>query len=385
MKTFTAEGPDEHALLDAVGKFYAAALDPAAWEDAVATLGRLVGADSGLLQVTRLPLAQVAYVGFGIDPERARTYLEHFAAVDLYLPAARARVEPGDVVWEYEVIPPDQIAGTEIFEDYLRPQGIFGAGQSLGGILQNDARGLAFIQFVGRARRRCLAPSADETLKVLLPHIRRAVDIQARVCEAQLAEATLDRLQLGVAFLDARGRVLRMSRAAAETFAAHDGLELRREVLHAASRSEHTALERLIAHTAAPGLGSGGPGGALPIRRPSGRPPLSLVAVPASPAATLFSGILGAAVLFIADPEAGPPAAPAETLSVLYGLTPGEARTALLIAEGRAPKEVAQALEVSVDTVRTVLKRVFAKTGVDRQAALARLLARTLPPLRRDE
>jgi len=37
-------------LLDTVGKIYAAALDPAAWEDAIATLGRLVGADSGLLQ-----------------------------------------------------------------------------------------------------------------------------------------------------------------------------------------------------------------------------------------------------------------------------------------------------------------------------------------------
>ena len=385
MKTPAAERPDEHALLDAVGKIYAAALDSTAWGDAVATVCRLVGADAGLLQVTGLPLAQVAYVGFGIDPERARTYVEHYAAVDLYNQAARAKAKAGDIIWDYELIPPDRIAGTEIFEDYLRPQGIFGAGQSLGGILKNDARELAFIQVVSRTRRRCFAPSADETLKLLLPHVRRAVDIQTRMGEARLAEVTLDRLQVGVTFLDSRGRLLRMNRAAAEMVAAHDGLELRREGLHATSRAEHMALERLIARAAAPGLGNSAPGGALAIRRPSGRRPLSLVAVPASPSVSLFSGMLGAVVvLFITDPEAGPPAAPAETLSVLYGLTPAEARTALLIGEGRAPKEVAQALEISVDTVRTVLKRVFMKTGVDRQAALARLLARTLPPLRRD-
>jgi hypothetical protein len=145
MKAPAARRPDEHALLDAVGKIYAAALDPSAWQEAIVTAGGLVGADSGLLQVTRLPLAQVAYVGFGIDPERARTYVEHFAGVDVYLLAAQARVRPGDVIWDQELIPPDEIVGTEIFEDYLRPQGIFGAGQSLGGILQNDARGLSFV------------------------------------------------------------------------------------------------------------------------------------------------------------------------------------------------------------------------------------------------
>jgi DNA-binding CsgD family transcriptional regulator/PAS domain-containing protein len=387
MRKPSLEGPDEHSLLEAVGKVYAASVDPAAWGEALTAIGRLVGADAGLLQVARLPPARVAYVGFGVDPGRARAYVEHFAAVDLYLPAARAKTKAGDVIWEYEMIPPDHLSGTEIFEDYLRPQGLLGAGQSLGGILQNDARGLAFVQFVSHARRRRLAPGAARTLTTLLPHIRRAVDIQARVGEAELAEATLDQLQLGVVFLDARGRVLRLSRPAAETLGRRDGLEVRAEGLRASDRSEQSALERLIARTAAPGMGDdGGPGGVLGIRRPSGRRPLSLVAVPVSPAATLFSVALGTAVvLFIADPELGPPAGLMRTLSVLYGLTPAEAQTAALIAEGHAPREVAQVLEVSVHTVRTVIKRVFSKTGVDRQAALARLLARTMPPLGRRE
>jgi DNA-binding CsgD family transcriptional regulator/PAS domain-containing protein len=377
--------PDEHALLDAVGKVYAAVLDSAEWEGAISTVGRLVGANSGLLQVTGIPGAQVGYVGFGIDPERGRTYVEHFAAVDLYLPAARAKVKPGDVIWEYEVIPPDELPGTEIFEDYLRPQGLFGMGQSLGGILENDSRGLAFVQFVNRTRKRCLATSAQETLELLLPHIRRAALIQARIGEARLAEATLERLPMGVVLLDSSGRVLRLNKAATETLSARDGLEMRRDGLHAADRKIHAALQRMIAHTAVPAPGNGAPGGTLAIQRPSGRRPLSLVAVPIPPAATLFSPLLGTAIiLFISDPQAEPPAAPAEALSALYGLTPAEARTALLVAEGRAPKDVAEKLGVSIHTVRTVLKRVFAKMGVERQAALARLVTLALPFVRPD-
>jgi DNA-binding CsgD family transcriptional regulator len=186
-----------------------------------------------------------------------------------------------------------------------------------------------------------------------------------------------------VVFIGVNGGVVRMNRAAADTLAARDGVELRRGELHATTRPEHVALERLIARAAEPGLADGGPGGALAIRRPSGRRPLSVIAVPSLPSVTFSAGMFGAAVvLFIADPEASPPAAPPEMLSVLYGLTPGEARTALLVAEGLAPRQVAEALGVSLHTLRTVLKRVFAKTGVDRQSALARLLARSLPPLR---
>jgi DNA-binding CsgD family transcriptional regulator len=385
MKSSAPHGPDEQALLAAVGQIYAAVLDPAAWVSAITAVGGLLDADAGVLQVTPLPPAQVAYVGFGLYPEFSRAYVEHFAVLDPYTRAARARGKPGDIIWDYELVPPDQLSGTEIFEDHLRPQGVFGTSQNLGGMLQNDGRGHAHVQFLSRGRRRCLAPGVLHTLRALLPHIRRAVDIQARMGLAHLTEATLDRLQMGVVLLDVRGGVLRMNRAASETVAARDGLELRLRGLHAADRGEHAALQRMIAHTAVPGPGNGAPGGSLAIRRPSGRRPLSLVTVPIAPAATLFSQMPGMAViLFIADPEAAPPAAPPETLCALYGLTPAEARTALLVAEGRAPKEVADALGITLHTVRTVLKRVFAKTGVDRQSALARLVARTVPPLRRD-
>lgn len=57
-----------------------------------------------------------------------------------------------------------------------------------------------------------------------------------------------------------------------------------------------------------------------------------------------------------------------------YGLTPAERRVAVLIAAGHSPREIAAQLGISFHTVRAHLRSTYAKTGVNRQTALARLL-----------
>lgn len=57
-------------------------------------------------------------------------------------------------------------------------------------------------------------------------------------------------------------------------------------------------------------------------------------------------------------------------------LTLGEARVAALVGAGLSTAATASRLSIKVDTARTVLKRVYAKTGISRQAELAALLSR---------
>jgi DNA-binding CsgD family transcriptional regulator len=61
------------------------------------------------------------------------------------------------------------------------------------------------------------------------------------------------------------------------------------------------------------------------------------------------------------------------------GLTPAQARIALLVGSGQSPKEVAAALQISEGTVRTTIKHLYARLGIDRQVQLARLVSRTIP------
>jgi len=53
-----------------------------------------------------------------------------------------------------------------------------------------------------------------------------------------------------------------------------------------------------------------------------------------------------------------------------------EARLASLLARGSSLAEAAERLEVSINTVRTQIKNLFAKTNTSRQAQLAALLAK---------
>ena len=62
-------------------------------------------------------------------------------------------------------------------------------------------------------------------------------------------------------------------------------------------------------------------------------------------------------------------------LQQLYDLTPSESATAAHLFRGLRPTQVAEALGISVHTVRSHAKRVFTKCHVKSQSELVRLLA----------
>jgi DNA-binding CsgD family transcriptional regulator len=119
-------------------------------------------------------------------------------------------------------------------------------------------------------------------------------------------------------------------------------------------------------------------GRALSLPRSSGARPLAATAIPLRREPSFFGEAGVAAVLMVDDPERAL-VPPAGWLERLYGLTPAEARVAVRIADGLAPREVAAELGVRYETVRTQLKCIFSKTRTSRQSALARLVHAGLP------
>jgi len=79
-------------------------------------------------------------------------------------------------------------------------------------------------------------------------------------------------------------------------------------------------------------------------------------------------------MVFIVDPDARL-ALPVQRLVDAFGLTAAEARVALAASAGDGTPAIARGLGLSANTVKTHLRRVYAKTGVSRQAALVRLVA----------
>lgn len=68
------------------------------------------------------------------------------------------------------------------------------------------------------------------------------------------------------------------------------------------------------------------------------------------------------------------PAIRPELLQGAYGLTPAEARVAVVLLEGSSARDVADYLNVSHHTVRTQIKQIYDKLGVDTRARFVKLV-----------
>lgn len=82
-----------------------------------------------------------------------------------------------------------------------------------------------------------------------------------------------------------------------------------------------------------------------------------------------------AMMVLLDDPAEVGPHDPAALLR-LYGLTGAEARLAVLVGQGQPPAQAARAQGITVETARTMLKQIYAKLAINRQAELARIVAR---------
>lgn len=66
--------------------------------------------------------------------------------------------------------------------------------------------------------------------------------------------------------------------------------------------------------------------------------------------------------------------------AMVYGLSPAQHRVAALVADGLTLNEIAERMEITPNTARTHLSRIFEKTGVRNQSALVRILLTAIAP-----
>jgi DNA-binding CsgD family transcriptional regulator len=78
----------------------------------------------------------------------------------------------------------------------------------------------------------------------------------------------------------------------------------------------------------------------------------------------------------------GPAERKLSAIADCFDLTPAETRMLEQFVQGKSVAEVASALGISENTVKTHLQNIFAKTGTSRQLQLMRLVQALLPPFR---
>jgi DNA-binding CsgD family transcriptional regulator len=222
----------------------------------------------------------------------------------------------------------------------------------------------------------------DETdrrkAQFLLPHIERALQIQHRIAaltqEREIALDVLDGLAVGILFVTSDARVLFANRVAERTLQGADGLSASRGRLRIQDPKHRQHFERLVGEAAQTSAGKGTKaGGVISVATASGRQ-LSLLVSPFRSMSMGYGPAVPAAVVIFSDPHAET-ATPDKTLQTLFDLTPAQTRLVMALLAGQSLAEYARSAGISINTAKTQMRRVFAKTGYDRQVDLVRAVS----------
>jgi DNA-binding CsgD family transcriptional regulator len=217
-----------------------------------------------------------------------------------------------------------------------------------------------------------------ELFQTLLPHAHIALQIRAKLqtenIRNRFAELTLNTMSMAVFLVSAGGRVQYMNQLAVTCIERRDGLLLKRGVLTASNPNENAELNLAITGAVSVGMTKShtAPGGALAVTRATAQRPLQLVILPV-PGNRRPMLSVPCAIVFVSDSTALPESR-ATVMRMIYGLTPTESRFADFLLEGLTVRDVANRLNITIETARFHLKRVLAKTGTHRQTELMQLM-----------
>ena len=210
----------------------------------------------------------------------------------------------------------------------------------------------------------------------LLPHLRHFVRVRQALINAEALGASLpmlmDNTRIGAVHLDRRGRIVAANDRARDILLQGDGLFDWDGVLRARLPADNARLKKLLAG-ALPALGGEVTGGSMTIRRSPHLPRLVLQVNPVTVRQMDLSPGRVAALVLVVDPVSQPRIDP-DLVAEALGLTVSESRVAVSLAEGKTVQDIVAETRRQESTVRTLIRRIYDKHGITRQADLVRLV-----------
>jgi DNA-binding CsgD family transcriptional regulator len=264
----------------------------------------------------------------------------------------------------------EEMDASDFYTELLRPRGL---GWCVGTSIRSPS-GDTLVFSIEKAHKK--GPVSSEVagrLDDLRPHLARAALLSGRLGldRARTAVATLEMIGLPAAAVTGAGKVVSANGGLSDRV---PGIEVgANDMIQLASTAAQTLLMETLARNSGVALSLGR---SIPVGGTKQAPPFVVHVVPLRGVGLdLFTGALSIIFVTPVVPNSSP--AP-ELLQALFDLSPAEARIASQLTDGRSIEQIAVLNGLSHNTVRTQLKSVFAKTGVQRQAELVSLLGVTI-------
>jgi DNA-binding CsgD family transcriptional regulator len=368
---------NEKTLVDLIDQVYEVAFEPNLWPRCLETVRTTF--DAGQAKFAYYDLASrdgSIEVAAGADPHYTELFRLRYARLNPWARNAQDKIRTGQVLHGEMLLPYEAVVRTEFYNDFLRPQDLHYWASSV--LFQSEK--VFGVLLVSRSRR--AGRFTDEELafqRELTPHLQRGAALYRKFREIELTRSCLlesvESLETGVILLDSQGRMTAYNRAAAEVLEGRDGLILGRDGgLTALDRSSCAMLEKLIGQALQMSCGNGRKlSGTLAVQRVSRRRPYSVSVAPISSPHGERVLDLPYACVSVVDPEKQLDSAK-KKLSTIFALTGAEATLAVHLSRGKSLAAAATEMGVSMNTIRTHLKRIFSKTDTNRQGELVALL-----------
>lgn len=363
-----------------IGNIYEASYKPAFWPIALENIAKYTHSSSAALvyQDNELERACGAYVynipedhigkynSYGVDPNflimAENMPLGTAAAIDHIIPDRNElkNVYGDDFHNLLVTIDLYHIGGAILFMDKVRTAGI---------ALQRT-----------KAMGAWTAPQIDN-LNILIPHLQRAMNIQKEFVRLQTREQALrrglDRLLMGLILFDKELQPIYINPVAKSILNYHPAIEIKHDKIYA-SEHAHTAKIHTALITAISSKGGADPAESstsLGLKHPDCATTLPVIISSVQGILHGFEteGSHAHAAMCFSDPDRTHPIE-ADKLADVYELTPAEAQVAISIANGINPEEIANINDVAISTIRSQLKAIYRKLGVNSQAELVKVL-----------
>jgi DNA-binding CsgD family transcriptional regulator len=373
-------------VLRLVGKIYDAALDSTLWPDALRGIAAYVhGASASLfIKDAAVRSGGIVHDDGGISPDHKRTYFEKYIKLD---PTTTGQffARIGEPIATADLVPYEEFLKSRFYREWARPQGLVDFATVA---LDKTATGAAFCGVFRHARQGVVDEAMRQRMRLLAPHIRRAVliarTIDLKTVEAATFAETLDALSAGLFLVDGGMKIIHANAAGHAMLAAGDCLKATNGSLAVRDLGAARLLRDSVAAAGEGDAAIGTAGIAVPLAAAGDALPYVAHVLPLTSGDRRRAGgaHAAAAALFVhkAAPEMP---SPPEAIARQYSLTSTELRVLFAIVEIGGAPEVADALGVSIQTIKTHLHHLYAKTGSARQADLVKLVLAFSNPLAR--
>ncbi len=364
-------GNMDRALNDIIEDLYAGILDDAVWDRAMRAV-RCQASGTGLSLVSIDPRSREVYRQRleNFNPAVIDHYHDHWILKDPRF-SASLRTDLGSIFVEQDILSMREFKRSEIYNDHLTPLGI---PWFMATWLHRSEHRCTYLSIHGRSGEAPFQERDRARIEPLIPHLRRALEIQDRIQQSKLdtnhvLRAAAD-APFGIAILNAAAEFIEMSDAAAAMLMDAGVL-----ITQAGGRPAfHEPLNSRVRGLTRSSLRDGTlEDGRITVERGPERPSLSLVLAPTGSVDDTWFGQHSRWLLLILDPERQRSALE-DGLRQRFGLTQRESEIAILLASGLVVKDVARHCHLSEYTVRAHLKTIFRKLDVHDQAALLRTI-----------